>query len=160
MPEGKTLLFFIIFMLMALQMLLGMFQVKRYQKAVKGMLGTGILGIGHRKGGWRGLGEILILSYHQGSGKIVSCKSMKGLTIFAPFKEQEEYRGLSLAEARAAGEKLDQKDMGRYRRKHPYNPKLLSKKKGAFIQAVEAIERRMASEREKALDAAMAAETV
>lgn len=149
MDYGKTILFLTLFLLMILQMFLSVIQVKRYQKAVKSMLGGVVLGIGHRKGKLKG-GEILILAYNRESDLTAGCKSMRGMTIFASFEDKPEYVGLSLAEAREIGVRLDEKDMGRYRKRHPYNPGVLSKKKGAFIQAVEAIELRLSNEKKDA----------
>lgn len=106
------------------------------------MVGKVILGIGHRKGVIRS-GEILLLAYDRASDRIVNCRSMSGITIFAPFRERPELVGLSLSEARVTGIELDALEMGRYRRRHPYDPGALSKKKGALIQAVEAIELRL-----------------
>lgn len=147
MGNGRTLFFLLIFGLMAIQLLLSLIQVKRYQKAVREMTGKVILGIGHRKG-LTSRGEILLLAYDRGSNRVVGCRSMKGFTIFATFKEKPELVGLSLHEARAVGRELDSREMGRYRRKHPYNPDVLSKKKGALIQAVEAVELRLKREKE------------
>ena len=142
MSAGRTWMFLLIFALLALQMLLSMIQVRHYQRAVREMLGTGLLGIGQRKGGLKS-GEILILSYDRKADRVVGCKSMKGLTVMATFKPVPAYVGLSLAEVREAGVRLDAVEMRRYRRKHPYDPYTLSKKKGALIQAVEAIELRL-----------------
>lgn len=132
---------------MALQMLLSFIQVKRYQNAVREMMGKAILGIGHRKGVIKS-GEILLLAYNREKDRVVRCRSMRGLTIFASFKDRPEFAGMSLNDARLAGLKLDAREMGCYRRRHPYDPNTLSKKKGALIQAVEAIELRL--KREKA----------
>lgn len=142
MNNNTSVLFLIIFGLMCLQMLLSITQVRRYQKTLKQVLGTGLIGIGQRKGGIKS-GEILILSYDRQNGRIVHCKSMSGLTIFATFKDIPEYIGLSLAEIREIGIELDAVQLKRYRKKHPYDPNTLSKKKGALIQAVEAIELRL-----------------
>lgn len=143
--DARTKVFLIIFSLMSLQMLLGMMQVKRYQKAVREMRGGKLIGIGHRKGTIRG-GELLILAYDRQQDKVSACKSMRGRTIFAAFRERPELTGLSLREVRELGIEHDLQDMGRYRRRHPYNPEVLSKKKGALIQAVEAIDLRLKRE--------------
>lgn len=145
MGENRTWIFIVIFALMCLQMLLSVIQVRRYQRTLKGVLGTGLLGIGQRKGGLRA-GEILILSYNRQEGRVIHCKSMSGLTILAKFKDIPEYIGLTLPEIRVIGEELDAVEMKRYRKRHPYDPNVLSKKKGALIQAVEAIELRIFNE--------------
>jgi len=128
--------------MLSLQMFLSLLQIKLYQKTVKEMRGSGLLGIGQRKGGVKS-GEILILSYDRQNDRVISCQSLKGLTIFAKFKKISVYEGLSLSKMRELGIAQDTKDLKRYRTKHPYNPDILSKKKGALIQAVEAIEHRL-----------------
>ena len=149
--EPRTILFAIIFGLIALQMLLGLVQVRRYQRAVNLMRGSGLLGIGQRRGVLRG-GEILILSYDRSADRVVDCMSMKGYTIFAKFEKRSSYTGMTLDQVRELGVALDAKEFRFYRKRHPYNPKVLSKKKGALIQAVEAIDLRIRRDLEKALD--------
>ena len=147
----RTIFFLAVFALIALQMLLGLVQVRRYQHAVRQMRGSGLLGIGQRRGVLRG-GEILILSYDRSSDRVVACMSMKGYTIFAGFEKRPSYIGMTLDEVREAGLSLDAREFRRYRKRHPYDPKVLSKKKGALIQAVEAIDLRIRRDLEKALD--------
>lgn len=142
MMDKRTAIFLFIFLLMSLQVLLGTLQVRRYQKTVRRMFGGVILGIGHRKGLFRG-GEVLILAYNRTEDRVTACKSMRGRTIFASFKDRPELTGVTLRQAREMGLLLDSQDMGRYRRKHRYNPETPSKKKGALIQAVEAIDLRL-----------------
>lgn len=142
MIDKRSAIFLFIFLLMSLQMLLGILQIKRYQKAVRDMFGGVILGIGHRKGILRG-GEILILAYSSEEDVVRACRSMRGRTIFASFRDRPELVGLNLQRVREIGLILDARDMGRYRLKHHYNPTTPSKKKGALIQAVEAIDLRL-----------------
>jgi glucitol operon activator protein len=132
-------------------MILSFFQVRRYQQAIKKWRGKGILGIGQQKGLLKP-GEILILVYSRAEDKVVSVQSMKGYTIFAAFREVKDYGGLSLDELRAAGLEADAKEFRGYRKKHPYNPTELTKKKGALIQAVEAVDRYIKREKEKESD--------
>ncbi|MGL4607771.1 MAG: transcriptional regulator GutM [Eubacteriaceae bacterium] len=146
---SRNYLFLFVFLLMAIQMLLSLLQVKQYKKALNGMRGSGILGIGHTKGNIKE-GQILILSYDPRKDEVVSCKQMKGITIFATFKEVEVYKGQSLEAVRKIGIELDQKEFKRRRKKHPYDPKELTKKKGALIQAVEAIKTQIQREQLKA----------
>jgi len=129
-------------------MIMGFFQVRLYQKTIRKWLGKGILGIGQRKGIVRA-GELLILVYNRHEDRVVSVQSMKGYTIFAGFRETKEYTGLSLEELRCEGIKKDSKEMKWYRKRHPYDPSVLSKKKGALIQAVEAVDRYLRKEVEK-----------
>ena len=129
-------------------MLMGLFQVLHYQKTLKKWRGKGILGIGQKKGGLKP-GEILILVYNRKEDRAISVQSMKGYTIFANFREIKEYTGLSLEALRRTGIEKDAKELKRYRKKHPYNPSMFSKKKGALIQAVEAVDRYLRNQDEK-----------
>lgn len=149
MKTPNSWVFLAIFALMAIQMLLSFVQVRHYQKTVKRMIGSGVIGVGQRKNALRP-GEILILSYDRKEDKVVSCKSMKGYTIFAKFKDIPAYAGMSLVQIRKVGIELDAKEMRRYRKRHPYDATKLSKKKGALIQAVEAIDLRFRREAEQA----------
>ena len=146
-PTAITLA--VIFALISLQMIMSFLQLRRYQKAVQLMRGSGILGIGQRRGRIKP-GEILILSYNRHSDKVVACKSMRGYSALARFEDRTAYIGMTLAEARETGVARDAKELKGYRKKHPYDPKVLSKKKGALIQAVEAIELRLRREAEEA----------
>lgn len=150
MNSPNAWIFLAIFALMAIQMLLSFVQVRHYQKTVKRMLGSGVIGVGQRKSGLR-QGEILILSYERKTDRVVACKSMKGYTIFAQFKDIPEYVGLTLNQIRKVGIELDAKELRRYRKRHPYDATVLSKKKGALIQAVEALDLRFRREAEQAL---------
>jgi glucitol operon activator protein len=98
-------------------MLLAMIQVKRYQRAVKEMLGTGVLGIGSRRGGIIKPGEIIILSYDLKADRVVMVKSMKGKTVFAKFKEIPHYAGLSLSDIRIIAVEIDAYELKRYKKK-------------------------------------------
>ena len=106
------------------------------------------MGVGQKKGGLKP-GEILILVYNRTEDRAVSVQHMKGYTIFANFREIKEYIGLSLAELRHIGIEKDAKEFKGYRKKHPYDPSVLSKKKGALIQAVEAVDRYIKNQEEK-----------
>ncbi|MDR0585669.1 MAG: transcriptional regulator GutM [Treponema sp.] len=148
---NREILFLVIFALLALQMAFGYVQVRHYQKAVKKWLGKGILGIGQRRGRLKP-GEIIILVYDRDEDRVVTVQSMRGYTVFAHFIEVPEYSGLGLDEIRKIGIEKDAVEMKWYRKRHPYDPAVLSKKKGALIQAVEAIDlrlRREAEEREE-----------
>lgn len=129
-------------------MFFGYVQVRHYQKAVKKWLGKGLLGIGQR----RGIlipGEIIILVYDKTGDRVVSVQSMRGYTVFAHFVEVPKYTGLCLDEIRKIGIEKDAVEMKFRRRRHPYDPAVLSKKKGALIQAVEAIDLRLRREAEE-----------
>ena len=146
--DNRTIFFALIFGLISLQMLMGFFQVRHYQKTLSKWQGKGILGVGQKKGGFKP-GEILILVYNRNENRAVSVQRMKGYTIFANFREIKEYSGLSLEELRRLGIEKDAKEFNRYRKKHPYDPLELTKKKGALIQAVEAVDRYLRNQKEK-----------
>jgi hypothetical protein len=65
---------------------------------------------------------------------------MRGYTVFARFAELKEYSGLSLEELRRSGIEKDAKEMKLFRLLRRYNPAVRSKRKGALIQAVEAVD--------------------
>ena len=144
----RHIVFVVIFALISLQMLMGLIQVLHYQRTLKKWRGKGLLGIGQKKGGFKP-GEILILVYNRNDDRATSVQRMKGYTIFANFREIKEYTGLSLEELRHIGIEKDAKEFKRYRKKHPYNSAVLSKKKGALIQAVEAVDRYMRNQDEE-----------
>lgn len=148
MELSRNLLFLIVFAMMALQMLLSMFQIKRYQKELNRLRGTGTIGIGHTKGSVK-LGQILIVSYNQKKDVVVACQRMRGLTIFAGFKPVDSLVGKSLGELKDIAVAEDAREFKHRRKKHPYDKNEMTKKKGALIQAVEAIEKRMAQDLRK-----------
>ena len=127
---------------------MGFFQVRHYQRTLNKWRGKGILGVGQKKGGLKP-GEILILVYNRLEDRAVSVLSMKGYTTFANFRELKEYSGLSLEKLRLLGIEKDAKDLKGYRKKHPYDPNELTKKKGALIQAVEAVDRYLKTQKER-----------
>ncbi len=136
------------FILLSVQALLSLFQVKNYRKAISAMRGKGLLGIGARRGVLRS-GQILILSYDRATDRINNCMRMLGITIFERFKPVPEYIGLTLAEVRELGIAEDQKLNKRLRKKRPYNPDEPDKRKGVLIQAVEAIDNRIKREQQQ-----------
>lgn len=141
----REVLFLVVFALMAIQIVLSLLQVKRYQKELNQQRGTGTVGIGHTKGGLKA-GQILIVSYSKAHDQVVACRQMKGLTIFAGFKTRQTMVGKSLSEIRTIGIEEDAKEFKHRRRKYAYDADEMTKKKGALIQAVEAIERCLATE--------------
>ena len=131
------------------------FQIRRYQKIIRRWLGKGILGVGQRRGLFMP-GEICILVYNQRENRVIAVESMRGYSIFMCFREKPEYVGLSLEELRLIGLKKDRKDMGLWRIFFRYNPQKPSKRKGALIQAVEAIEKYLAKKQTDSLRQAAA----
>ncbi|NLN98101.1 MAG: transcriptional regulator [Eubacteriaceae bacterium] len=140
--------FLLIILLMSVQLGMGIIQVKRYQKELKKLRGTGTVGLGHTKGGFKP-GQIVIISYKAGEDRVVAFRRMRGMTIFAGFKTDDKMIGLNLDTLRQKALQEDAREFARRRKKHPYNPKDITKKKGAMIQAVEAIDNRLATEKRK-----------
>jgi glucitol operon activator protein len=134
-------------------MLVSYLQIWQYQKMVRKWLGKGILGIGQRRGLLKP-GELLILVYNSREDKTVSVQSMRGYTVFARFTELTEYSGLSLDELRRRGIEKDAEELKLFRLLRRYNPKVRSKRKGALIQAVEAVDRYLANDAEAVKKAA------
>lgn len=138
-----TYLWLTLFLVMTLRVGLGAIQVKAYQRAVSALRGTGTVGVGHTKAGWTHTGQIVVLSYKQSENRVVGCKVMTGITLFARFKDDADVVGMTLEDIRARGIAEDAKAFRATRKRHPYDPEEVSIKKGALIQAVEAIERRL-----------------
>lgn len=137
-----TTIFIVLFLALSLQALITILQVKNYQKSLKDFSGKGIVGVGHTKGSIRP-GQIILLKYDRNLDKVISCKIMRGRTVLARFKTVDDYNGMSLEEVRQVALDLDQKAFKRRRKKHPYDPQELTKKKHALIQAVENIDNRL-----------------
>jgi len=112
---------------------------------IRKWLGKGILGIGQRRGLFTP-GEILILVYDTRANAAITVQSMRGYSIFVRFKEKLDYSGLSLEELRRLGMEADRRDLGLWRLFFRFKPQKLSRQKGALIQAVEAVTKKMASE--------------
>ena len=71
-----NILFFVLFMAMSLQVFLGFIQVKAYKRAMESLRGTGIVGLGHTKGGWTKKGKIVVLSYSPGKWSTITMDSI------------------------------------------------------------------------------------
>ena len=100
-------------------------QVKKYRKAVSKLHKLGNLGVGAKRGRLGG-GNVVIIAC-KGDGIITGAEEMKGMTIFAGFKEMPELIGRTIYDL-----KLDY---------------LVDEKKNkAYLQAIEALEARLSSE--------------
>ncbi|MEG0377210.1 MAG: hypothetical protein RR614_01905, partial [Eubacterium sp.] len=77
---------------------------------------------------------------------------LSGITLWKRFESVDTYNGMTLNEVRQQGILEDLAINKRRREKEPYTPLLVDKhrKKGALIQAVEAIDKRLKSEMDKA----------
>lgn len=147
-----TYIFIFLFLGMCLQGLLTFFQVKSYQRAMGSMKGKGLLGIGHRKGVLTG-GQILILSYDRKSGTINNCQTMQGISAFERFKTAEPYLGLTLKEVKELAILEDQKLNKPKKNKKKEAKEIAPQKRGALLQAVNAIETHMKKEQRQKLHA-------
>lgn len=145
-----AILWLALFLMMALQIGLGAIQTRACRRELAALRGSGTVGVGHAKAGWSRTGRIVILSYQKSLGRVVACREMTGITIFARFKDRPDYVGRDLAAMRELGLAADAREFRFARRRHPYDAAAVSAKKGALIQAVEAIERRLAAEADAA----------
>ncbi len=108
--------------LMLLQAVGTHLQVKKYRKTVSKLHKLGNLGVGAKRGKLGG-GNIVIIAC-KGDGIVTGAEEMKGMTIFAGFKELPELVGRSIYDL-----KLDY---------------LVDEKKNkAYLQAIEALENRL-----------------
>ncbi len=136
---------FLAFILMIVQTFFAILQIKAYQKELKSLVGKGILGIGQKKG-FLSQGEILILCYDRNKDKVITCRSMKGITVFNRFKEKKNIAGLSLDEVKKIAKDEDDIINKKLRQKVPYDEKVPDKRKCALLQAVEAVNLRLQRE--------------
>ena len=115
-----------VFLILMLMQVVGThLQVKKYRKAVSKLHKLGNLGVGAKRGKLGG-GNIVIIAC-KGNGIITGAEEMKGMTIFAGFKELPELVGRTIYDL-----KLDY---------------LVDEKENkAYLQAIEALEARLKSE--------------
>lgn len=144
------------FTMMILQTALTYLQYRNYQAAVKSLLNKDVfLGIGLRKGGFQiSGGAIVILSMNRLSGRIVTCKKLQGIAIWKRFKEVDDYNNYSLDELRELAILEDYELNRKQRDKVPYSKEMADKKrkKGALLQAIEALDLRIDQEKKNALN--------
>ena len=115
-----------VFLILMLMQVVGThLQVKKYRKAVSKLHKLGNLGVGAKRGKLGG-GNIVIIAC-KSDGVITGAEEMKGMTIFAGFKELPELVGRTIYDL-----KLDY---------------LVDEKENkAYLQAIEALEARLKSE--------------
>lgn len=145
---SSTMVFVVLFFALSVQAGVSLLQVRNYRRNLSDLSGNGIVGVGHTKGVIRP-GQIVLLKYDRKNDRVTDCKKMSGLTVLARFKTVDTYNGMTLEEVREEALKLDEQRFRRRRKKHPYDPEEITKKKDALIQAIEAIDRRIISDRRK-----------
>lgn len=69
------------------------------------------------------------MSYSRRKDQVVAYRQMKGITIFAGFKTKEIMLGKSLSDLKRIGLEEDAKEFRRRRRRHPYDPEEMTKKR-------------------------------
>jgi len=149
MNQGLITLAIIALAMMVIQNFLTYLQYKAFQKNAEAMRQKGrIIGVGMRKGGFnpRG-GAIVILAWNQAADRVAECRRLSGIAFWNAFKTIPDYDGMTLDQVRARGIAEDADINAALREKEPYHPQSADKhrKKGALIQAVEAIDTRLAS---------------
>ena len=112
----------IFFVLMVIQAIGTHLQVRKYRKSVSRLHKLGNIGVGAKRGKLGG-GNIVIISC-KGDGKITGAEEMKGMTIFAGFKEIPDIIGKNIYDLK-----------GEYQSDE--------KKNKAYLQAIEALENRL-----------------
>ncbi len=112
----------IFFLLMVIQAIGTHLQVRKYRKSVSRLHKLGNIGVGAKRGKLGG-GNIVIISC-KGDGTITGAEEMKGMTIFAGFKEIPNIVGKNI-----------------YDLKSEYQSD--EKKNKAYLQAIEALENRL-----------------
>jgi len=95
-----TTFIFIFASIWALQFLLTHFQVKHYQSEIKKLSkrDSGFLGTGYYKKRF-GNGAIIVLVCDE-NARITDAKVMKGLTVFARFRNMQQLTGMKLEDSR------------------------------------------------------------
>lgn len=128
---GMEKLVLIVFGLIFVQGLFTFVQIKSYNRKIREMKQYGMVGIGVRKGRITP-GNIILLSVDK-KGIVVRCERMKGISVFARFREVKEMAGVELG---------DLKEMAL--RGLKYNKKGIAKP-DPLLQAIEGLEGRLAS---------------
>lgn len=142
---GLIYLAFFAFAMILLRNLLTYLQYRSYKRTVESLRGHGwILGVGMRRGGahLKG-GAIVILAWDRAKDRIVTCRKLEGIAMWKRFETVDDYNGMTLEAVRRRGIEEDYAINRRAREKEPYSPSMKDKrrKKGALIQAVEALDR-------------------
>lgn len=120
----------IAFFLLIVQGLFTYLQISNYRKRVSALRSIGIVAVGTQKA-ILGSGNITILACNR-QGKVVRGEKLEGITVFERFKEIKGIEGMSLSELKDKYKEDDGK-------------KRKDGKKSAMLQAVENLEKKLAS---------------
>ena len=121
-------IFGILLLLMVMQLIGMRLQVRAYRNAVSRLHKLGNLGIGSMRGKF-GAGHIVIIACDR-DGKIVGGEIMEGMTIFSRFRQMSGIAGKTIYDL----------------------PEKKRKKFKGHLQALEALEARLASEKKKEVE--------
>lgn len=109
----KTNILIIIFVMISLQAILTYFQIKDYNKVVKKLKKMGKLGIGNVKGKIS-KGVVVLLCANENT--IVKISKMEGMSVFARFKDTDEFNGMNIEELeKLANDNLAKEDDNYYK---------------------------------------------
>jgi glucitol operon activator protein len=127
---GIEKLVLIVFGLIFVQGIFTYVQIKSYNRKIREMKQYGMVGIGVRKGRITP-GNIILLAVDK-EGTVVRCEKMKGISVFARFREVQDLAGVEL-------EELKQTAL----RNLKYNKRGIAKP-DPLLQAIEGLEGRLA----------------
>ena len=128
---GMEKMVLIVFGMIFVQGLFTFVQIKNYNKKIREMKNYGMVGIGMKKGRVTP-GNIILLAVDK-DGTVVRCERMRGISVFARFKEDNEMSGVEIGE-------LKKKVMQNVK----FNRKGVAKP-DPLLQAIERLEARLAS---------------
>ena len=118
-----------IFLLFVVQVIGTYLQVKEYKKAVRELHKLGNVGIGSGRKKL-GAGSVVIIAC-KSDGRITGGSIMRGVSIFSRFNPMEDIVGKTIYELKAEYESMPEKNRSQYK---------------GHIQAIEALELRLAGE--------------
>ncbi len=121
----------IIFGMIFVQGIFTFVQIKSYNKKIREMKQYGMVGIGMKKGRLTP-GNIVLLAVDK-KGTVTRCEKMKGISVFARFKEVNGMAGVKIGELKEQA-----------LRNVNYNKKGIAKPE-PLLQAIEGIEARLSS---------------
>ncbi|NLN97222.1 MAG: hypothetical protein GX127_02315 [Eubacteriaceae bacterium] len=145
MDQSVLFLFGLLIVMMILRSVFTYLQYKNYRQTKEKLAEMGgILGVGARKSPpfqWTASSAIVLLVWDPDTDRVVACSALKGAYLWNRFKSMEVV-GLSLEEIKKKAIDDDYRLNKKEREKTPYTAHTADPKrrKGALLQAVEAIE--------------------